>query len=384
MPNAPHILETALLLLAAFLIGCVAGYLLRWLAASRSRPAASPTVAPPAAAAIGDALVVAPRIEPITAPAPKLTPAQRLAAAAPEPVAELAAIPEVTTIQPAHVAGETTSGKVVPAPAELPEAPAVEPEPAAVEVVAAEVPPIDEAAHVVEPEQAAAPEKQPEAPAAIEIPWSELSGRPTPPPSVRDAEAEQAAMRAVEGGWTPRPAPRTTARRVELLEPIETGRSTAPAEASATETAGATPAEIEGALSAARSAVAAASAAAEAAVAEQELAPEVNEVPAPAPDEVSPRPGHRSPFGKPAGLDAPRDGHRDELRQIKGITPQIEQALNDLGVFHFDQIAEWDKKAIVWVDNHLALKGKLARERWIEQARELAKTRVSAFRAAKP
>lgn len=382
MPNAPHILETALLLLAAFLVGCVAGYLLRRLATGRSRPAASQTVAPPAAAATGEALVVAPKIEPIAAPAPKRTPAQRLAASALEPIAEVASVAEVKTIQPAHVAGETTSGKIIPAPAEPPEAPAVEPEPAATEVIADEVPAIDEAAHVVDPEPAVASEKQPEAAAAIEISWSELSGRPAPSPSAREAEAEQAAMRAVEGGWTPRPAPRATTRRVELLEPIEAGRSPAPAETSVSETAGATPAEIEGALSAARTAVAAASAAAEAAIAEHVQAPEPNKEPAPATDE-SPKPGNRSPFGKPAGLDAPRDGRKDELRQIKGVTPQIEAALNDLGIFHFDQVAEWDKKAIVWIDNHLALRGRLAREKWIEQARELARTRLPAFRAVK-
>jgi NADH-quinone oxidoreductase subunit E len=82
-------------------------------------------------------------------------------------------------------------------------------------------------------------------------------------------------------------------------------------------------------------------------------------------------------------LDAPRDGRKDELRQIKGISPQTEAALNHLGIFHFDQIADWDKKAVVWIDNHLALKGRPGREKWIEQARDLAKARVPALRALK-
>lgn len=354
MPNAPHMLETALLLLAAFLVGCVAGYLLRRLAASRSRPAAAAQPAEVAPVPAADALVVAPKIGPIAAPAPKFMPAQRLAAAAAEPGAEVAPVPDVQTIQPAHVAGEATSGKVIPTPAAQPEAPAVE----------------------VEPPVAAAP---------IEISWSELSGRPAslPPPSVREEETEDAAMRAVEGGWTPRPAPRSAPRRVELPEPIDGGEPAAAAESSVTETTGASPAEIEGALSAARSAVAAASAAAEVAVAAHVPAAEASEEPTPATGEASPRAGNRMPFGKPAGLAAPRDGRKDELRQIRGVTSQIEAALNDLGIFHFDQIAAWDKKAIVWIDNHLALRGRLGREKWIEQARQRAKARVHALHAAK-
>ncbi|MHB1111071.1 MAG: hypothetical protein ACYCZU_12255 [Devosia sp.] len=347
MPNAPHILETALLLLAAFLVGCVAGYLLRRLAATRSQPAGVvQPVAPLPAAATAQALVVAPKIEPVAAPALKPTPARRLAAAAAEPVARAASVPDVQTMQPARVAGETTSVKVIPAPETL-----------------AQEPPV------------AAP---------IEISWSELSGRPAtpPPPSVREEETEDAAMRAVEGGWTPRPAPRAAPRRVELPEPVDGGEPAAPAESGVPETTGASPAEIEGALSAARSAVVAASAAAEAAIAEHVPAAEASEEPAPATD-VSPRIGSRSPFGKPAGLGAPRDGRKDELRRIKGLTPRIEAALNDLGIFHFDQIAAWDKKAIVWIDSHLALKGRPGREKWIEQARQLAKLRMHALHAAK-
>jgi NADH-quinone oxidoreductase subunit E len=91
--------------------------------------------------------------------------------------------------------------------------------------------------------------------------------------------------------------------------------------------------------------------------------------------------GH-SPFGRPAGLAGPRDGRKDDLLQIRGLTPQSEAALNAIGIFHFDQIAAWDKKAALWIDNHLALKGSLARDKWVEQARELARARGPGFRAA--
>lgn len=77
--------------------------------------------------------------------------------------------------------------------------------------------------------------------------------------------------------------------------------------------------------------------------------------------------------GKPAGLDAPRDGRKDNLKQIKGIGPKIEGQLNELGIFHIDQVAAWDKKTIQWVDGYLSFKGRIDREKWVPQAKELAK-----------
>ncbi len=153
MPNAALIVETALLLIAAFLVGCVAGYGLRRLTLGRA--AAAPAAQAPADVPTPTAdLVVAPTIAPIVAPPPA------------------AAVPEV--MQPARVAGQTTSGRLVPAP--------VAPSAAA---LAASAPP--------------------------DLSDAEARSR-------RDAESELAAMRAIEGGWTPRGAPR--AGHVELPEPI--------------------------------------------------------------------------------------------------------------------------------------------------------------------
>ena len=56
---------------------------------------------------------------------------------------------------------------------------------------------------------------------------------------------------------------------------------------------------------------------------------------------------------------------------IHGIGPRIERGLNDLGVFHYDQIAAWDRRTVVWVENQFSLRGKVTRERWVEQARAL-------------
>lgn len=83
------------------------------------------------------------------------------------------------------------------------------------------------------------------------------------------------------------------------------------------------------------------------------------------------RPAPNEP--RPIPLSAPRSGRADNLKKIKGIGPKIEASLNDMGIFHFDQIAVWNKANIEWVDAQLAFKGRIRRERWVEQATELAK-----------
>jgi len=77
--------------------------------------------------------------------------------------------------------------------------------------------------------------------------------------------------------------------------------------------------------------------------------------------------------GRPRGLDAPRDGGKDDLKRIKGVGPKLEQLLNDMGYFHFDQIAGWTETEIAWVDDNLeGFKGRVTRDDWVGQARELA------------
>lgn len=77
-------------------------------------------------------------------------------------------------------------------------------------------------------------------------------------------------------------------------------------------------------------------------------------------------------YGRPAALEAPREGERDDLKLIYGIGPRIERGLNELGVYHYDQIAAWDRRTVIWVETHFSLRGKVTRERWVHQARALA------------
>lgn len=76
---------------------------------------------------------------------------------------------------------------------------------------------------------------------------------------------------------------------------------------------------------------------------------------------------------KPTTLDAPRAGKADNLKQIGGIGPKIERMLNDLGIYHFDQIAGWTEREIAWVNAEISFKGRIERENWVSQASALAK-----------
>ncbi len=76
---------------------------------------------------------------------------------------------------------------------------------------------------------------------------------------------------------------------------------------------------------------------------------------------------------KPTTLDAPRDGAADDLKQIKGVGPKMEQLCNALGFWHFDQIANWTPDEVAWVDANLkGFKGRVSRDNWVEQAGVLA------------
>lgn len=75
---------------------------------------------------------------------------------------------------------------------------------------------------------------------------------------------------------------------------------------------------------------------------------------------------------KPRGIGAARGGKADDLLRISGVGPVNEKILHSLGIYHFDQIAGWNKGEVDWVDDHLKFNGRISREEWIKQARLLA------------
>lgn len=74
----------------------------------------------------------------------------------------------------------------------------------------------------------------------------------------------------------------------------------------------------------------------------------------------------------PETLSGARDGKADDLKLLKGVGPKLEQTLNELGFYHFDQVAAWTEDHVAWVDERLKFKGRIERDGWIEQAKILA------------
>jgi small subunit ribosomal protein S2 len=69
------------------------------------------------------------------------------------------------------------------------------------------------------------------------------------------------------------------------------------------------------------------------------------------------------------GIDAPR-GEADDLKRITGISPKLEQSLNDLGVYHFWQLSDLDANAVAALDTALKVNGRVTRDGWVAQAKK--------------
>jgi small subunit ribosomal protein S2 len=67
-------------------------------------------------------------------------------------------------------------------------------------------------------------------------------------------------------------------------------------------------------------------------------------------------------------LPGPR-GVADDLKKLPGISPAIEKKLNDLGIFHFSQIAELSPTAAHNVGEEVGLPGRV--DSWVAKAKEL-------------
>ena len=88
------------------------------------------------------------------------------------------------------------------------------------------------------------------------------------------------------------------------------------------------------------------------------------------------------PVAASAGAESDGEGERppaytreeldevDDLKTSKGIGKVLEGKLNGLGVFRFEQIASWTEEHKAWVDGRLNFRGRIDREKWVEQAAE--------------
>ncbi len=390
MSSVIHIAEVATLLTVAYALGWLIGYVARRLV---SRPTAvlpaipAERLAAVTGAAIPDALVKAPIIVPVAgdvqgaAPAPAETapavasaepvaPAfdAQAAAAAPEP-----STPPLSSIVIPSVAAPPPLFPTLPEPA-----PAAAPEPVVV-AVAPEPPPI-----LTEPR----PDAE-QAPAISEAPAPQPAPVFMAMPAARPGEAwsgevrgraAQAFRREVEAV-----APEPAAEAIAEPAPLEITVAPPPVEESsivlaAPPEAPAPPREydedeamraIEGGWSRVKARampdapelhdVGAAVAAAQTAV-EQVLA------------QAGIDPAQPSHTGKPKGLVRPRPDGQDDLKRINGLGALDESTLNNLGFFHFHQIASWSEAEVLWMESHVFARGRIGREEWQAQAQALAAT----------
>ena len=63
----------------------------------------------------------------------------------------------------------------------------------------------------------------------------------------------------------------------------------------------------------------------------------------------------------------------DDLKRLSGVGPALEKKLLEAGVTTFAQVAAWTEADVAAMDEKLSFKGRIEREGWIEQAKELAK-----------
>jgi large subunit ribosomal protein L21 len=73
-----------------------------------------------------------------------------------------------------------------------------------------------------------------------------------------------------------------------------------------------------------------------------------------------------APAATPAAAGA------DDLKKLSGVGPALEKKLLAAGITGFAQIAAWTEADIAEFDEKLSFKGRIEREGWVEQAKELA------------
>ena len=74
---------------------------------------------------------------------------------------------------------------------------------------------------------------------------------------------------------------------------------------------------------------------------------------------------------KAKAAPAAASGEGDDLTQLSGVGPALLKKLNAAGITTFAQIAAWSEADVAEFDEKLSFKGRIEREGWIAQAKEL-------------
>ncbi len=76
---------------------------------------------------------------------------------------------------------------------------------------------------------------------------------------------------------------------------------------------------------------------------------------------------------RPPLLSAPRGDKGDDLKLIWGVADKLETRMNQLGIWHFDQIAAWTPAHIEWFEGEMpGFKGRIVGDKWLEQCAKLS------------
>lgn len=87
---------------------------------------------------------------------------------------------------------------------------------------------------------------------------------------------------------------------------------------------------------------------------------------------VGPTPAPDAHMAPRAPRPEARPGAPDDLKAIGGIGPKLEKVLNGFGIWTYGQIAALTGGEILWLDEQLGFRGRIARDEWQKQAVALA------------
>jgi|GEM_PF-37567 len=189
-----------------------------------------------------------------------------------------------------------------------------------------------------------------------------------------DADAEKAAAAEAEKAAAAE-AEKAAAAEAEKAAAAEAEKAAAAEaeKAAAAEAEKAAAAEAEKAAAAAETEKAAAAAEAEKAAAEEPAAPAVEKPDASVYENVQKEfEGEAVKLDDNLGIlytEAPANA--DDLTKISGVGPVLAEKLNESGVYTYKQIANWNEYNVQEFDSHLSFPGRIGREEWIKQAKEL-------------
>jgi large subunit ribosomal protein L21 len=82
-------------------------------------------------------------------------------------------------------------------------------------------------------------------------------------------------------------------------------------------------------------------------------------------------PKAEKPAAAPVAVAAATGATPDDISLIGGIGPKIYKALTEMGITTFAQVAAWSPADVERIEGEIKQKGRVAREEWIEQAKEL-------------